>query len=236
MLAVAVACGLGLAPAASRAQGAGSDPAPFATVKAYEVQEATDLKGDPQDPALRLANAAIVGQASGRGLCTAGQDPCAFNTVAVSKVPFKIGVGPLSGDFQVMFDTMMNPGHLLSDLVLVADGSVRGQLDLRPLLNRTAPWALMKGRWKSKKLDARGTFSGVFLVPFLDQTKQCATGFGYLRPDPDDPSNPPVFECLESTEISLGRPVTKLLAKFNKTGPFQPGDDDDDDSGGHGNK
>lgn len=229
MLAVAVACGLGLAPATSRAQGGGSDPAPFGTVKAYEVQEATDLKGNPQDPALRLANAAIVGQASG-GLCTAGQDPCAFNTVALSTVPFKVGVGPLSGDFQLMFDTMMNPGHLLSDLVLVADGSVRGQLDLRPLLNRTAPMALMKGRWKSRKLDARGTFSGVFLVPFPDPTKACPTGFAYLDPAAG-------LQCLEPTEVSLGRPVTKLVATFIKTGPFQPGDDDDDDvGGGHGKK
>ena len=229
-LVVAVVPALWLAPAVLRAQGRqGSDPqpTPFATLKLYEVQEATDLKGArPEDQVLRLANAALVGTASG-GLCTAGQDPCAFDTLAKSRIPLHIGVGPLSGDFQVLFDTMLNPGHLLSDLVLVAKGSVQGTLDLRPLLTRTAPMALMKGRWKSKALDARGTFSGTFLVPFPDPTKQCATGFAYL-----DPSTG--LQCLNANEMSLGRPVTKLIATFLKTGTFGPGDRDDDDEDGHG--
>ena len=229
-LVVAVLPALWLAPAASRAQGRqGSDPppAPFATLKMYEVQEATDLRGGtPQAPVLRLANAALVGTASG-GLCTAGQDPCAFDTLAVSKIPLRIGVGPLTGNFQVMFDTMLNPGHLLSDLVLVAKGSVQGTLDLRPLLKGTAPIALMKGQWKSKALDARGTFSGTFLIPLPDPTKQCATGFAYF-----DPSSG--LQCLDATEMSLGRPVTKVVATFLKTGPFAPGDKDDDDEDAHG--
>jgi hypothetical protein len=225
MLVVAVVCGLALAPAVSRAQGQGKDPAPFATLKLYEVQEGTNLKTPKADDSvLRLANAALVGTASG-GLCTAGQDPCAFDTLAVSSVPLKVGVGPIHGSFQVLFDTMMNPGHLLSDLVLVARGSVAGQLDLRPLLNRTAPMALLAGRWKSKTLDARGTLSGTFLVPFPDPTKQCATKFAYLDPVAG-------LQCLDATEISLGRPVTKVVATFIKTGPFKPGDDDDDDDGG----
>jgi len=227
-LVVAVAPGLWLAPVVSRAQNNGGDPVQFATIKAYEVQEATDLKGKPQDPVLRVANAALVGTASG-GLCTpAGQDPCAFDTLAISKVPLHIGVGPLNGDFQVLFDTMMNPGHLLSDLVLVAKGSVHGTLDLRPLLNRTAPMALMKGRWTSGMLGVRGTFSGTFLLPFPDPTKQCATGFAYLDPAAG-------LQCLEPNETSLGRPATKVVATFLKTGAFGPGDDDDDDDGdGHG--
>ena len=226
-LVAVVAPGLWLAPAVSRAQNKGDDPVPFATLKLYEVQEATDLKGGkPQDPVLRLANAALVGTASG-GLCTAGQDPCAFDTVAVSRIPLQIGVGPLTGDFQVMFDTMMNPGHLLSDLVLVAKGSVAGRLDLRPLLNKTAPMALMSGNWKSKALGVRGTFSGTFLIPFPDPTKQCASGFAYLDPTAG-------LQCLGPDEMSLGRPVTKVVASFLKTGPFGPGDDDDDGGDGHG--
>jgi hypothetical protein len=227
-LVVAAAAGLGLAPAVSHAQPRGNDPAPFATLKAYEVQEGTDLKGkNPQDPVLRLANASLVGTVSG-GLCTAGQDPCPFDTLAVSRIPLGVGVGPLNGKFQVLFDTLMNPGHLLSDLVLVAKGSVQGTLDLRPLLTKTAPMALMKGSWKSRALDARGTFSGTFLVPFPDPSRQCATGFAYLDPGAG-------FQCLEASEMSLGRPVTKVVATFVKTGPFDPGDDDDDDDGnGHG--
>jgi hypothetical protein len=224
VLVAMLAPGLWLAPAASRAD---DDPVPFATIKAYEVQEATDLRGNPQNPALRLANASIVGTASG-GLCTAGQDPCAFDTMATSRIPLLFGVGPLGGSFQVMFDTLMNPGHLLSDLVLIAKGSIHGTLDLRPLLNRTAPMALMKGQWKSKMLGVRGTFSGTFLVPFPDPTKQCATGFAYLDPAAG-------LQCLEPTEISLGRPVTKVVATFLKTGACGPDDEDDDfDAAGRG--
>jgi len=223
-LVVAVAAGLGLAPAASpaqtRAEPRATDATPFATIKAYEVQEGTALKGDnPQDPVLRLANASLVGTASG-GLCTAGQDPCPFDTLAISRVPLHFGVGPLNGNFQVLFDTLMNPGHLLSDLVLVAKGSVHGTLDLRPLLNRTAPMALMKGTWRSRALGVRGTFSGTFLVPFPDPTNQCATGFSYLDPETG-------LQCLEPNETSLGRPVTKVVATFLKTGTFGPDDNDD---------
>lgn len=229
-LVAAVAAGLSLAPAVSRAQGNRADkpePTLFATLKLYEVQEATDLKElKPADSVLRLANAALVGTASG-GLCTAGQDPCAFDTRATSSVPLQEGVGPINGTFQALFDTMTNPGHLLSDLVLVADGSVTGTLDLRPLLNRTAPVALMSGRWASKALGVRGTFTGTFLVPFPDPTTQCATGFAYLDPSAG-------FQCLAPSEISLGRPVTKVVATFMKTGSFGRGDGGDGGPG-HGN-
>ena len=229
-LVVAVVPALWLVPTGAHAQGRmGADPEPtlFATLKVYEVQEATDLRGGKaEDRVLRLANAALVGTASG-GLCTAGQDPCAFDTLAKSEVPFQIGVGPITGGFQVMFDTMTNPGHLLSDLVLVAKGSVTGTLDLRPLLNGTAPMALMSGRWSSRALGVRGTFTGTFLVPFPDPTptKQCATGFAYLDPLAGQ-------QCLDATEMSLGRPVTKVIATFMKTGSFGNGDDDGE---GHGN-
>jgi hypothetical protein len=233
-LVIAVVPALWLAPAVSGAQGRqGGDPepTPFATLKLYEVQEATDLRGTrPEDPLLRLANAALVGTASG-GLCTpAGQDPCAFDTLAKSAVPFHIGVGPLTGDWQVMFDDeLIHPdgNPLLSDLVLVAKGSVTGTLDLRPLLTGKAPMALMKGRWKSKALDASGTFSGTFLVPFTDPTKQCATGFAYFDPSAG-------LQCLNTNEKSLDRPLTKVVATFLKTGTFGSGDKDDDDAGGPG--
>jgi hypothetical protein len=226
-LVAAVVPVLWLAPAVSGAQGRrGGDPepTPFATLNLYEVQEATDLRSmSPEDRVLRLANAALVGTASG-GLCTAGQDPCAFDTLAKSAVPFHIGVGALTGDWQVMFDDeLIHPdgNPLLSDLVLVATGSVTGTLDLRPLLSGKAPMALMKGQWKSKALDARGTFSGTFLVPFIDPTKQCATGFAYFDPLAG-------LQCLNANETSLGRPLTKVVATFLKTGAFGPGDKDEE--------
>jgi hypothetical protein len=234
LVAVAVS-GLWLAPGAFAGENRkGGDPhpspppTPFATLQLYEVQEGTDLKGPDDDPRLRLANASLVGTASG-GLCTAGQDPCAFDTRALSHVPLAKGVGELQGDFQVLFDTMLNPGHLLSDLVLVATGSVKGTLDLRPLLGGTQPIALMAGRWQSRQIGARGTFKGTFLVPFPDPTKTCATGFAYLDPDAG-------LQCLTPAETSLGRPVTKVVATFLRTGSFGPGDPDDEDDGDHGRR
>jgi hypothetical protein len=233
-LVIAVVPALWLAPAVSGAQDrrvGDSGPTPFATLKLYEVQEATDLRSmSPEDRVLRLANAALVGTASGSLLCTAGQDPCAFDTLAKSAVPLHLGVGALTGDWQVMFDDeLIHPdgNPLLSDLVLVAKGSVTGTLDLRPLLTGKAPMALMKGQWKSKALDVRGTFSGTFLVPFADPTKQCATGFAYFDPSAG-------LQCVNTNETSLGRPLTKVVATFLKTGTFGPGDKDDDAAGGPG--
>jgi len=231
---VAVALvGLGRAPSVfaggGHGGGGGNPPKPFATLKLYEVQEGTDLKGPNDNPWLRLANASLVGTASG-GLCTAGQDPCAFDTRAESNVPLAKGVGELQGDFQVLFDTMLNPGHLLSDLLLVATGSVKGTIDLRPLLNGTQPLAFMSGKWESRQLDARGTFKGTFSVPFPDPTKTCPTGFAYLDADTGG------LECLAATETSLGRPVTRLVATFLKTRSFGPGNGDDDDDGDHGRR
>jgi hypothetical protein len=222
---------LWLAPSAfaQDRRGGGDHPRePFATLTLYEVQEATDLKGPDDDPRLRLANASLVGTASG-GMCTAGQDPCAFDTKAVSHIPLAKGYGELQGDFQVMFDTMLNPGHLLSDLLLVATGSVQGTLDLRPLLGGTQPIALMEGKWKSRQIGARGTFKGTFLVPFPDPTKSCPTGYAYLDPETG-------LQCLMPTETSLGRPVTKVVATFYKTKFFGPDDRDEDDDGDHGRR
>jgi hypothetical protein len=231
-LVVAVVPGLWLAPAISRAQ----NPAPFATLTLYEVQEGTDLR-PPAAPTLRLAKATLVGEASG-GVCNAGQDPCDFHTMATSRVPLDKGFGPISGGFQVLFDTLMNPGHLLSDLVLTAEGTVQGTLDLRPVLSGTQPLAFLTGTWKSKKLGAQGTLSGTFFIPMSTIPTDPAasdpcpnTHFAYL-----DPSG---LQCLTTTEFSLTRPVTKVVATFLKTGPFVGGHgggedhDDDREEGNH---
>ncbi len=230
----AVVPGLWLGPAVARSADRHGDSTPFATLQLYEVQEATDLKGG-MPPALRLANATLVGKASG-GVCTAGQDPCDFDTEATSSVPFNKGVGPIKGDFEVLFDTNMNPGHLLSDLVLKAKGHINGTLDLRDLLNGTQPLAFMSGKWSSRDVGARGTFTGTFFIP----TSTVPTDPAGVDPCPEthfayvDPSNG--LECLLTTEFSVGRPITKVVATFLKTGDIDPNDHDDDDGGGHGKK
>jgi hypothetical protein len=224
-----VAPGLWLAPAVSQAQnqkrGGGDEPALFATLRLYEVQEGTDLRGREGSPALRVANAALVGSATG-AICAATsmppQDPCPFDTTAVSHVPLSKGFGELSGDFQLLFDSMPDQ-RLLSDLVLVANGSVQGTLDLRPILFNNQPIATMEGTWKSKKLGVKGTFTGTFFVPVRDPAGACATGYVYV----DLSSGSPVFQCLEPNEMSLGNPVTKVIATFWKTGNMDAHDKDD---------
>jgi hypothetical protein len=226
-----VAPGLWLAPAVSQAENrrGGDKPALFATLKLYEVQEGTDLRVRGQAAVLRLANATLVGTATG-DICDAtaipgvpAQDPCAFDTTAISRVPLDRGTGDLDGDFQLLRDAFPEQ-QLLSDLVLVAKGGVEGTIDLRPLLNPTNPQpvAFMEGRWKSKKLGVKGTFTGTFFVPFADPTGTCTTGYAYV-----DPSNPNAVQCLEPSEFSLGLPVTKVLATFLKTGKMDAHDEDD---------
>lgn len=239
-LVVAVVPALWLAPATSRAQNRRSEPTLFATLTLYEVQEGTNLRG--QSPVVRLANAALVGKATGP-ICAATamppnlppQDPCDFDTRAVSNVPLNTGVGELNGDFELLFDTMMNPGHLLSDLVQVAKGKVNARLDLSPILTQTGAVAYIKdGKWGSRTLGVKGTFTGTFFVPVHTVPTDPAepdlcpeTHFAYMDPHGG-------FQCLAATEFSLERPVTKVVATFLKTGTFGPGDKDDDDEDGHG--
>jgi len=221
-LGAAVLSGLWLAPALSWAQDAPGENAAATTLATtttltlYEVQEGTDLKQHTEDVVLRLANAAIVGTATGALCAATGQDPCAFDTLAKSNVPLNRGFGPLNGAFELLFDTNASGIHLLSDLVQVADGRVTGTLDLRPVLSGQ-PVAFMDGEWRSRTLDAQGTFTGTFLIPIADPSGTCSTGFAYL-----DPSSG--LQCLTSSEISLTRPVTKVLATFVNTGPADPQD------------
>ncbi|HEY8202633.1 MAG TPA: hypothetical protein VII47_14935 [Actinomycetota bacterium] len=237
-LVVAVVPGLWLAPATSRAQNRRIEPTLFATLTLYEVQEGTDLRG--QSPVVRLANAALVGKATGP-ICAATavpgsppQDPCDFDTRATSNVPLDRGIGQLQGDFELLFDSMMNPGHLLSDLIQVAKGTVHGTLDLRPILTQTGAVAYIRdGTWRSRTLGAKGTFTGTFFVPVFTVPTDPAdpdpcpeTHFAYFDPNGG-------FECLAANQFSLERPVTKVVATFMKTGTIGPGDDDDHD--GHGN-
>lgn len=227
-----VAPGLWLTPAVSQAQnqkrGGGGEPTLFATLRLYEVQEGTDLRVRGQAAVLRLANATLVGTATG-DICDAtampgvpAQDPCAFDTTAISRVPLDRGKGDLDGDFQLLFDAFPQQ-QLLSDLVLVAKGEVEGTIDLRPLLDPTNPQpiALMEGRWKSKKLGVKGTFTGTFFVPFPDATGTCATGYAYI----DRPGGTGLV-CVKPNEKSLGNPATKVIATFMKTGKMDAKDKD----------
>jgi len=186
---------------------------PFATVTAWEIQEFLRFKtGDDEDSIVRrLANATLVGHAT-HGLCalTPGQDPCALDGRARSSVDLSTGLGPISGTFDILFDT--NPGSpLLMDLVIAGTVELEGVLDLRAALGG-APVAFASGTWKSKKLHARGTFTATFLIPIpaLLIGQSCDMVFAYYNPFA------PTFECLTLGDFSLGAPVVKVTADLTK--------------------
>lgn len=195
---------------------------PFATVTAWEIQEFLRLRtGDDDDSVTRrVANATLVGHATG-GLCVlVGQDPCAIDGRARSSVNLSTGLGPISGTFDVLFD-MDTASPLLMDLVLAGTADLDGVLDLRPALlfnvnplaSGAAPVAFASGTWKSKKLHARGTFMATFLIPIPDFLAACpAVGLAYYNPL----ATPVVYECLGPGDFSLGAPVVKVTADLTK--------------------
>jgi len=212
----------------------------FAGVTLWEVQEYLRLKSGSHSDNLmfRLANATLVGDATA-GLCApVGVETCAMDARATSTVSLSTGTGPITGAFNILLDSNPN-SPLLSDLVLVATGTLHGTLDLRLVslfVESTntpgtpppagGPVAPAQGRWRSRELDARGSFIGGFLVPvpsapFAAFGGPCATGFAYLNfafspvPGPVLPVDvAPMFQCLEPSDFSLGSPVTKFVGSL----------------------
>lgn len=108
---------------------------------------------------------------------------------------------------------------MLSDLILVATGTLEGTLDLRPVIAGTAPIAPAAGRWRSQELGAQGSFKGAFLVPVpaplapdwvtgqpLDCSSDPNKNFVYVDPTTYRPG------CRADSDFSLGSPVTKFVA------------------------
>ncbi|MCL6432538.1 MAG: hypothetical protein K6V36_17025 [Anaerolineae bacterium] len=154
--------GLLLGPTTADAQ------SPVATVVIYEVAEALQFKGpkaatSPTELRRRLAEATLLGKdVQGReGTVFAGAQFIIVD--AQSNVDLRTGVGPIRGTFDLLVDT--DPTReSLDTLVITASGSLRGTLDLTTAVDG---YAGAHGRWEARRARARGTFNGVFLIPFL---------------------------------------------------------------------
>lgn len=203
--------GLLLGPTTAHAQ------SPVATVVIYEVAEALRFKGpkaatSPTELRRRLAEATLLGKD------VQGQPGTVFSGVqfivvdAQSNVDLSTGVGPIRGTFDLLIDT--DPAReSLDTLVITASGSLRGTLDLT---TAQQGYAGVNGRWEARRARARGTFSGVFLIPFLVVDTYyyldlglvpCAAGGTTLPIGPG-----PVPVCpLRPDEFSLGIPLTKAV-------------------------
>lgn len=193
---------------------------PVATVVMYEVAEALQFKGpkaatSPEDLRRRLAQATLLGKD------VQGQPGTVFGGAqfivvdAQSNVDLSSGVGPIRGTFDLLIDT--NPAReSLDTLVITGSGSLRGTLDLTTA--QPQGYAGVNGRWEVRRGRARGTFNGLFLIPFQAGSAYfyvdlglipCAAGGTTL---PMGPGGSLVPVCpLRPDEFSLGIPLTKAV-------------------------
>jgi hypothetical protein len=200
---------------------------PVAAVFMYEVSEGLSFKTpkrvkDIADAQSRLAHATLLGKKVVP--LTAGQSPWAgahfISADAHSNVSLSTGNGPIRGSFNLLQD--IDPlRESLDTLVISASGSLRGTLDLSTAMQG---YAGASGTWEIKK-SVRGTFSGVFLIPFpvapgvyayLDLTRELQLDLMGLSlcdnpiPLSADPAGP--HGCLlGSDEFALGIPLTKAV-------------------------
>jgi hypothetical protein len=233
-----------LAPPRASAQESTTTGDPVATAVLYEVNEAlrfvkTDRNWERErqrqrsfresstEVARRLARASLLG----REVKSLQEPPgdifkegSFIAADAMSNVDLSKGTGPIHGKLKLLTDLDPNR-ESLDTLVVDTEAIIKGELDLTTALQGFA--ALRNGRWtilKSTKAGSfvRGTFEGMFLIPFLADGDE---RYFYLDiAGPADPCAAPEFvtvggqtvpACpLESFEFALGIPLTKAVVTF----------------------
>lgn len=200
-----------------------------AKIQGYEVAEHIKFLGGEMTPTnfdRRFANTALISDDVSGTI-----DPFLPNpgkkfadARASSFVSAKTGKGPIVGTFNVLedFDPTTN---LLSTLQVMAEGKIRGTLDLSTIMaTATAP---VSGKWSVKAKGLHGTFQGVFAVPFPHPAS--STGYVYINIDPTTATpcrtaagpetgaainvpGVPVPVCVvDPKEFLLGFPLSKLV-------------------------
>ena len=138
---------------------------------------------------------------------------------ASSAVDLGTGHGPVKGTIQLLTDIDPNRNSL-DTLLVTGEIDIRGDLDLTTAsVTATAP---ITGTWRGEYRRERGSYRGVFLIPFN-------MGGTYYYQNPADVL--PGFACkglvddfgpwgkfcrVDSTEFVLGIPLTKALLLFSK--------------------
>jgi len=218
VVAAAVAV-VAIAPRPARAE------TPIAQVTLYEVDEALKFKkrGSDVDAVMtRLANASLLGGATD---VQALVDNPIFVTGSYVKADAASNVntatlsGPVHGTINLLQD--LDPTRNSLDTLLITQVlDINATLDLSPTASKI-PMAPITGRWRVANSRVRGTFQGVFLIPFD------IGGGNYFYLDP----SPWGFKCkgallegtpmgtlcqVHSTEFVLGIPMTKALLTFSQ--------------------
>src|SRR5881397_1989662 len=205
-------------PAPARAE------TPVARVTLYEVNEALRLKranhDDTSELKRRLAQASLLGtDVVAVGPKSVFVTGAFVKADASSAVDLGTGHGPVKGTIQLLTDIDPNRNSL-DTLLVTGEIDIRGDLDLTTAsVTATAP---ITGTWRGEYRRERGSYRGVFLIPFN-------MGGTYYYQNPADVL--PGFACkglvddfgpwgkfcrVDSTEFVLGIPLTKALLLFSK--------------------
>jgi hypothetical protein len=201
---------------------------PVASAVLYEVNEALRFvkRGERErrrpnaaEVARRVAQASLLGRkVVPVGTHVLFRKDSFIQVEANSNVDLNVGKGPIRGKMRLLTD--MDPTReSLDTLVIDASASVFGELDLT---TATQGFAALSGRWGSLRPWANGTFSGLFLIPFLPDGDE---RYFYLDLAGEaDPCPAPEYVTvggqvvpgcpLQSFEFALGIPLTKAVVTF----------------------
>src|SRR5262249_38759360 len=144
---------------------------PLAQVTLYEVDEALKFKTRGHDThavLARLASASLLGGAT--DVYALPNTNSVFKTGAYVKADASSNVslatlrGPVRGTINLLQDTDLERNSL-DTLLITGVVDISAELDLTPTASKI-PMAPIQGRWRAEYSRQRGTFAGVFLIPF----------------------------------------------------------------------
>jgi hypothetical protein len=178
----------------------------------YEVTEA--VKVTPKGSSFKASTATLSGDVmAGTPLCPAwvaqqlNVATCTVIVRAIGKADDTTGVGPATGDFDVVVQDWNSAD---APEIVVMKGTITGTIDLSPAFLKQQPLGSISGRFSVKGLagsvmatvQAAGTFSGKFRLPFRQAGKP-----SYLL---DDGS----VVTAQPQEYSLGQAMVRLEVDF----------------------
>jgi hypothetical protein len=179
----------------------------------YEVTEAVKLTG--KGGSFKSSAATLTGDiAAGTDLCPTwvtqrlNMASCMIIVRATGKADDVTGIGPASGDFDIVVQDWNNAD---APEVVVMKGTLTGTIDLSPAFTKQQPLGSITGKFNAIGLSngvmagakAMGTFNGKFRLPFRDGGKA-----SYLM---DDGSIVPA----QPQEMSLGQAMVRLEVTFS---------------------
>ncbi|HEV8642599.1 MAG TPA: hypothetical protein VGV13_16025 [Methylomirabilota bacterium] len=197
----------------------------------YEATETMKLK-QGRTVVSRTATAALMGWVSaGTSLCpnwlaaALNVPACGVTALANDNISLATGQGPVGGKFTVI---VQGDNPVDGPELVIAEGSLRGTIDLSAAVLGGVPLGTISGRWSARGtrggpldgLRRGGTFSGTFRLPFVM---------------PSDPTKTPLYlgdkgpVAIALHEYSLGVPTVRLELTFVDAPPAEGDDERDDD-------